>query len=389
MKDNQEQNKEKKVTKFIDRANEYGVTKKTLYSLLSILCVIALIIIISIANAGFNADEIKKISFWVNYALLCGICIYGMISGQQIGDDISRNNKKGAFRSALGKYAIVYKNLEDKKYLPYVDDWLMFFKIRKVKRKMENFLNDYGIYQPEVLNLTKDELPNLLKAWKKDWSNTPFAGQYENDVTYFLSYTEEQIEAIKYCLDGNIKVAPLSKSFFVNPLNQSTKDMWESAAKSEKKKGAYMGLNYVYKIVMLLVMSFVLTGLDAGLKGNATVKSVCLDLISRIAQMITATVWGVFIGCEIVKIDVEYLSFKEDVLKQCVDEIDNQVFIPKKLEEKAMEEYILQQKETVKEVTLENERKDANELDGRAERESIGEVIETAEREDDAQAVLD
>lgn len=380
-----EKGADKKLTRLIDRANEYGVTKKTLYSLISIISVIALIIIVSVANAGFNTEEIKKVSFWVNFALSCGICIYGMISGQQIGDDISRNNKKGAFRSALGKYSIAYKNLEDKKYLPYIEDWLMFFKIRKVKRKMENFLNDYGVYQPEVLNLAKDELSNLLKPYKKDWKQTPFEGLYEDDTTYFLSYTQEQIEAIEYCLDGHIKVSPLSKSFFVNPLSQTTKDMWESAAKSEKKKGAFMGLNYAYKIIMLLVMSFILTGLTAGLKGDASVKAIFLDLISRITQMITATVWGVFIGCEIVKIDVAYLGFKEDILKQCVDEIDKGVFVPKTLEEKAKDAYVQQQIDEVEE----NEQNETSGIDGAGQAEPIRRVIDSPDEQNDAQTVLD
>lgn len=370
----EEQSKEKRFSKLLEKANEYGVTKKTLYSVISIISLIALIIIVSIANAGFDITEIKKVAFWINFLLSCGICIYGMISGQHIGDDISRNGKKGAFRAALGRYALAYKDLEDKKYLPYIEDWLMFFKIRKIRRKMENFLNDYGIYQPEVLNLTKDEIKLLTKPYKKEWKGTPFEGLYKDDVTYFLSYTEEQIEAIMYCIDGNIKVPPLSKSFFVNPLSQSSKDMWESAARSEKKKGAFMGLNYVYKIIMLLVMSFILTGLSAGLKGDANAKTIFLDLISRITQMITSTVWGIFIGCEIVKIDVEYLNFKEDILKQCVEEIDNKVFIPKTLEEKAKEAY----KQQIVEVK-EDEQQETNGIDGAAETRVVGQVINGSE----------
>lgn len=330
-----------KFEKIAENAASYGVTKKTVYALFSIIACVFLIFVISLVQADFNTAVLKQWPFWVNVILGSGISIYGLITGQKIGDDISRNNKKGAFRSSLTKYANVFQKLQDSLLFAYFEDWLSFYRDRKRKKKIEDILKNNGIYQLEVLDLDLTELDKLLQPYKKEWAGTLHAGKYKDDITYFMSYTEEQINIIRLCLTGAVKVAELPKSFFCSALDRTNKDMWESASKSEKKKGLYLGLNYTYKILILLVISFILSGLvpNKGGEEGATAGKAFISVASRLFNLTSSVVWGIYLGFELVKIDREYLDFKTMILTQYQNDVSCNIFIPKTLNEKAKEAY--------------------------------------------------
>lgn len=318
---------------FLDnKLNKYGATKKTVYSLLGMLICILLIITLSITQAQFDTTLIGTVSFWVDFAILAGLCIYGMISGQQTGDDISRNSANGRFRSSLKKFENIFNKIDSLMLFVYFDEWIEIYREKKLQKKIESILKDNGIHQMEVLKLDLSEIDKLVKPFKKEWGNG------EKD-TYFLTYTREQIEVIKYCITGHVKISKLPRTFFVDAFYHSEKDMWESAAKSNQKKSAFLGINYIYKIVSLLVLSILSAGLVPGISEDAGQATVWLLLVKRIFCITTAFFWGVFIGFEMVKIDISYLDFKTDVLNLYYQECEQKIYTPKSIEEKAKKIY--------------------------------------------------
>ena len=84
-----------------NKLEKYGVTKKSIYSIASVLAITILIIILSIFQAGFDSQFWKDIDYWINLAILIAISVFGMMTGEQIGDDTSRNNPEGRFRKSL------------------------------------------------------------------------------------------------------------------------------------------------------------------------------------------------------------------------------------------------------------------------------------------------
>ena len=237
--------KEKNHENIYEKLNNYGLTKKTLYSFVSIIVCVLLIIVLSIVQAEFDISKLNNINFWINFVVLCGISIYGMSAGLKIGDDVSRNNDNGMFRKSLKKYSLIFKTIDDKKYFAYFEDWLEILRMKKLRKKIEDILRDNGIYQLEVLDLDRTEITKLLQPYKKDWKGTLHEDKYEKE-TFFMSYTQQQIDIILAIMNGEVKMSKLPKSFFVSVFNQSDKDMWESASKSEKKKGYFLSLSYVH-----------------------------------------------------------------------------------------------------------------------------------------------
>lgn len=324
--------------KLLDKINQYGITKKTLYSVISIFALVGFIFVWAFVQADFDPSKFSSPSEWVRFVILAGIASYSMVVGQQIGDDISRNNKKGAFRSTLAKYARTCEDIDSQNYFAYFELWLEDFREKKIYKKKCDYLKDFGVYQKEVLDLDRSDLDMLKSPYKKSWKDTAFEGKYENDETFFFSYTDEQIEAIKFCLDGKIKVSKLTRNFFCSVYVQSDKDMWESAAKSSQKKGLTIGYNYVYKLVTMFITSFIMTGLVVGQK-DIDIKTVMLRLIGTLGNMLMALVWGIYIGFELVKIDTLYLDFKTDVLKQYLGEIEANIYKVEKLDNIAKRNY--------------------------------------------------
>lgn len=326
---------------FIDnKLKRFGATKKTFYSLMSLIVCLLLIVVLSITQASFNKDAIYTVDFWLDFIILAGLCIFGMITGQSMGDDISRNNPSGVFRNTLNKLLGTFKKLDGLSLFAFFDDWLEIYRQKKIASKIRATLRDNGINQLEVLDLDITEINSLaLGPYKKDWKNTQFEGKYPNDTTYFLTYTNEQIKVIKYCLEGKVKVSRLHRGFFVDAVNQSEKDMWESAAKSSKKKTSYLGTSYFYKIMTLLIMCIIAAGLTPGMNEDATSAQIWLSLIKRVFSVTMAFVWGIYIGMEIVKIDVLYLNFKIDILNLYYEEYNLKIYQPKSIEEVAKEQY--------------------------------------------------
>lgn len=347
---------ENKVEQAVEKNSKlakYGVTKKSIYSLLSVLLCLILIIVLSFTGAKFDLKALKEPTYWISVAINSGLCIYGMITGQQIGDDLSRNNPKGQFRMSLTRYSAAFKKVDEGEASSHFEEWLEHYRERKLKRKIRRYLKDNGIHQMEILDLSFSELHNLENPWKKDWYETEYYQKYFNEkskesVTYFRAYTPFQIEIVKECLNGDVKVSQLPESFFMNAFNQKELDTWESASNSSKKKNWYVGWSYTYKLLGLFLLTAVFSGLGRDPYETVNLSNTLIQLVSRVFTVFTALVWGIYVGMELVKIDIVYIDFKSDILNLCAKEFENKEFVPESIEEKAKKEYEKYEKEKPK-----------------------------------------
>lgn len=346
---------ENKVNKaFVEgRMEKYGITRKTIYSSVSIIACIALIVVFSLTQAYFDPSKLKTLDYWVSLAIQIAICIFGMIAGKQSGDDISRNKKGGRYRMSLGAYTEIIKLIKDMGLYSYIGDWLEDYRQRKLQDKIRMVLGDNGIRQPEVLDLNFSDLPNLKKGgWQKNWENTPYKLKYwkekeERSYTNFLEYTDHQIEIIKAIKEGKVRVSRLPSTFFVNAFSETERDEWESSARAAKKKGLYLGANYIYKIVSMAIFSVLLTGLEVLTTDSgdaAETARMWLTIVSRISTLIMSYIWGAIVGFNMVKIDNEYLDFKISTMTTMTEEFKNGTYKKMSAQEMADAAYEKRQK---------------------------------------------
>lgn len=317
---------------------KYGITRKSIYAISSVLICIVLVIVLSLVQAGFDIRKLSQLVFWIEFAILAGLSIFGMMGGQRTSDDVQRNKPDGVFRKKLRKLNNLINGLTSTIFYAFFGDWLYQYRLKKLQKKKERFLMDLGVKQMEVLDLDFCDLDSLKAPFKKDWKGTIYEGKYKNDITYFLSCSDEQIEAIRFVLNGGIKVSNLPTDYFTTAVTINEDDMWESASKQDTKKAIFTAVNYSYRLVMLLVVCMVMTAITANIFEESTAETL-LNLVKRVFCIMTAYFWGIFIGAEIVRIDTAYIEFKISILEQYKIECEQGLYVHKSLEDMAKEEY--------------------------------------------------
>ena len=324
------------------RAEEYGMTKRTLYSILGILGCFILTVVMSITGMGFDNSVFLTWNYWTGMIIQFAISIFSMITGQQIGDDTQRNKPDSQYRKGLGKYSVQRKRIDDNGIFEYFDLWLENYRQRKIEKKIRETLQDFGIKQPAVLDLDLTELDNLKKPWKTDWTGTEYENKYTDPITgkhetTFKSLSDEQIEAVRQIMQGYVTVSNVSASYFMDALKGTSADEWERAAKADKKKGGKLASGYSYRLIVMLLLSVIVNGLTAVPYESAG--GVALNIATRIFILISSTVWGVYLGFKVVDMDIVFLSYKTSVVKLYADEVESGAYRIETIEKQALEDY--------------------------------------------------
>lgn len=359
-----EEKKRQSIKALIDgKMDEYGMTKKTIYSVVGILGCLLLTIVMSCTGVGFNPAIIATWNYWVGMIIQFGISIYSMITGNQMGDDMQRNAPDGQFRRELSNYKKNYDRIGVLKIFEFFDRWLSLYREKKLHDKVIETMRDFGIKQVEVLDLDLSELDNLRHPYKKDWTDTPYAKKYFNpskgkSETTFKSLTETQLAAVKAIMNGEVKVSHVSPSYFLNALKGTATDEWERASQADKKKGQKLASGYTYRVGMMLVLSLASNGLITVPYEEAG--AVALNIATRIFILISSFIWGIYLGFKMVDMDIIFLGYKSEILKLYADQYERGTFKPESIEEEAereFKEYEEEQKkasETVVEPETEN-----------------------------------
>lgn len=324
------------------KAEEYGMTKRTLYSILGILGCFVLTVVMSITGMGFDNSVFMTWNYWTGMIIQFAISIFAMITGQQIGDDTQRNKPDSQYRKELKKYSTERKRVDDNGIFEYFDAWLECYRQRKIEKKIRETLQDFGIKQPAVLDLDQSELDNLKSPWVKSWVGTEYEDKYIDKATgkhetAFKSLTEEQIEVIRQIMRGYVTVSNVSASYFMDALKNTSADEWERAAKAEKKKGGKLASGYSYRLIVMLLLSVIVNGLTAVPYDSAG--GVALNIATRIFILISSAIWGVYLGFKVVEMDIVFLAYKTGIIKLYADEVESGAYKIETIEKQAREDY--------------------------------------------------
>lgn len=324
------------------KLDSYGVTKRTIYSIMGIFGCLILTVVMSITGAGFDPSVFFTWNYWTSMIVQFAISIFSMITGRQIGDDTQKNKPNGQFRKELSTYSAQYNRIDTSGYFDYFETWIEIYRENKLQDKIKKTLRKFGIKQDEVLDLDLCDIPNLNKPWAKDWTGTPFYDKYydkekNESKTIFKSLSETQIKALESILNGGVRVSEVSASYFMTALKGTSVDEWERAASADKKKGARLASGYTYRIFSMLAISLIVNGLIPSPYEDAS--SVALNIATRIFVLITSVIWGIYLGFKIVDMDIVFLSYKCYILKKYGDEAESGAFKPETIKEEAEREY--------------------------------------------------
>lgn len=305
------------------------LNRKTFLTGISVLFAIIIIIITSVLNAGLNPDNWNSTEFLSNLIITIAIGIFGVISGQGMGDNYFRTNEKGLFVSTYNSYNTMRTKINV--HIDKFEDWNKRLYAKEYYQKCVRYLkNNYGIKQAElILELDKNQVLLLEQ---------PRFFETSKGKTAFNSLTKEQIKAARKVLTGKIKMKYVHDSYFLNAYSKNkTQSMYEIASEqSKKQRQKYLSLMF-YRVMIIIVFGFIMSGLVIDAQDPGGFNQAMINLISRLFTLFTSLAFGTLVASDLIKDECIYLDYKTTMLERFLIDVETNKFTAKSEEEKAIE----------------------------------------------------
>lgn len=305
------------------------LNRKTFLTGISVLFAIIIIIITSVLNAGLNPDNWNSTEFLSNLIITIAIGIFGVISGQGMGDNYFRTNEKGLFVSTYNSYNTMRTKINV--HIDKFEDWNKRLYAKEYYQKCIRYLkNNYGIKQAElILELDKNQVLLLEQ---------PRFFETSKGKTAFNSLTKEQIKAARKVLTGKIKMKYVHDSYFLNAYSKNkTQSMYEIASEqSKKQRQKYLSLMF-YRVMVIIVFGFIMSGLVIDTQDPGGFNQAMINLISRLFTLFTSLAFGTLVASDLIKDECIYLDYKTTMLERFLIDVETNKFTTKSEEEKAIE----------------------------------------------------
>lgn len=305
------------------------LNRKTFLTGISVLFAIIIIIITSVLNAGLNPDNWNSTEFLSNLIITIAIGIFGVISGQGMGDNYFRTNEKGLFVSTYNSYNTMRTKINV--HIDKFEDWNKRLYAKEYYQKCVRYLkNNYGIKQAElILELDKNQVLLLEQ---------PRFFETSKGKTAFNSLTKEQIKAARKVLTGKIKMKYVHDSYFLNAYSKNkTQSMYEIASEqSKKQRQKYLSLMF-YRVMFIIVFGFIMSGLVIDTQDPGGFNQAMINLISRLFTLFTSLAFGTLVASDLIKDECIYLDYKTTMLERFLIDVETNKFTAKSEEEKAIE----------------------------------------------------
>lgn len=305
------------------------LNRKTFLTGISVLFAIIIIIITSVLNAGLNPDNWNSTEFLSNLIITIAIGIFGVISGQGMGDNYFRTNEKGLFVSTYNSYNTMRTKINV--HIDKFEDWNKRLYAKEYYQKCVRYLkNNYGIKQAElILELDKNQVLLLEQ---------PRFFETSKGKTAFNSLTKEQIKAARKALTGKIKMKYVHDSYFLNAYSKNkTQSMYEIASEqSKKQRQKYLSLMF-YRVMVIIVFGFIMSGLVIDTQDPGGFNQAMINLISRLFTLFTSLAFGTLVASDLIKDECIYLDYKTTMLERFLIDVETNKFTAKSEEEKAIE----------------------------------------------------
>lgn len=342
----------------------FAKVRKVQYVGITVIFALILIVILSFGLPTFSLTSIS----WTKLAMLLAICCLGLFTGYVQGNEWALNRMSGLYQYTLSKYEEIYQSIFE--IVCFFGQYCDELHKRKRKEYVQKILCNWGIEDLRVLDLSTDELPELIgKHYKKLWlgdelhkpstkaykyavGDIGIKGEREPYVSYFDPYTKEQVDVIRGCITGYFDIEKISKEYFLNPTSKEIIDPYFGANHSQKQKTTLTITKVIARLFILVAVTIILAGLGFELYGSGEGQDGMIIIIqriwdtgSRIFMLFTSIIYAFMIGIDVVKIDTYYLEFRRLTLIEFKQEYEKGIFVPKDKEQERVKQYQKEEKE--------------------------------------------
>lgn len=292
------------------------VAKETMFVGLALCCMVAMIIITSIANAGLDPTKIWTKSNLSNILINAAITLFGTLAAIPSGSVATKqrtnpDGTKGRYLQEFYDYNNIRQKIESKRYM--FNQWHHAQYLSEHRSKRLNYLLERNVLQAEdILELSREQILSLA---------TPQVYTIHDEEVYFKALSVDQIIACLKVYDGKITVHKLPDFYFLYIDGKGKRTFYDQAYYEAKDENGSLISKIVYKAFLGFFITCIFTGLvvDFISVENVTTEYILhtlLLIVTRIFNAASSTLWGYLVGQESVYKKCYYINGKTQFLKQ-------------------------------------------------------------------------
>ena len=300
--------------------------QKVALGVLTLIMCLALIAVCSFSTLIIDPSRIQTAEFLTNELIIIAIVIMSMISTMFIGQASNALNDKSRLAKARAAFKLSLEQVKAKG-LNAFRQW-----VKKVLEKedilliKERKIRALGIDDFTILDLEDSQIKELEKPQK-----------YGD--RFYKSLSKEQIAEV-------IKIKHIrNKIVFVEPeyyLSVSTitdsRTVSERASNENKKKGSFLLLRLLGKLVITVISGMIFASLVTDLTGGEVEAATAwARFLSRLWSMISSAFMGYLLGVQLNDIDAEYVEMRTTIHTRF---LEDKTFVALSQQEEAKQEFI-------------------------------------------------
>ena len=300
---------------------------KKISRLVVLIFFVITLIISSLWNLTFTSFDTKS---WIaKQLMMLFICVFGLLFGESSGTDYYKELTTGIYLFNLNEYNATNERTKTK--FQFFDAWFLEQLPPALENKKIDFLVQVGVPLDKAKKIVKYcELSDLYSLTHE--KATKITTEKNGDI-YIKQLQENQVEAVKYVLEGNIKLDNPNSSYYLTAFSdgRASATIYEVGRELEKAKHKTRTISRILKITSSLVVSTffaIITINDFMGQGGA---QAWMDLLSRFTSLITSLISGfasarVSVNLESRQIKNKTLilgMFEQDLNNGKINQVDN------------------------------------------------------------------
>lgn len=292
------------------------VAKETLFVGLALICMVMMILITSIANAGLDPTKIWSASNLSNILINASITLFGTIAAIPAGSvsakqRVNPDGTKGRFLQEFYDYNNIRQRIEPRRFM--FSQWHHEQFLMEHRSKRVNYLLERSVLQAEdILKLSREQILTLVEPQKFE---------VDGEEIYFRALSVNQVIACLKVYDGDVTVHKLPDFYFLYIDGKGKRTFYDQAYYEAKDETGTLLGKVVYKAFLGFLITCIFTGLviDFITLDQISVQYVLhtlLLIVTRLFNAASSTLWGHLIGQESVYKRCYYINGKTQFLKQ-------------------------------------------------------------------------
>ena len=289
--------------------------KETLFVGIALVCMVLVIVFTSIVNAGLDPTKMFTIENAGNALINAAITVFGVISALPAGIVATKQRRNadgsdGRYLQEFTDYNEIRQKIEPNRLA--FSQWHNAQHIKEQTQKCTDYLLSKGILQAsDILKLTITQVRTLT-------TSQPI--EVEGRTVYFKALTDEQIIACVRVLSGKVIVHKLPDYYFLYIDGKSSKTFYDQAYRESMDENFALVAKLLYRICTGFIITCIFTGLiiyepDPELSTARTVMMMIINIVARVFNAVSSTLWGWLLGQDLVYKQCYYLNGRTQFLK--------------------------------------------------------------------------